>query len=58
MSFGLKGAPSTFARLMLTVLAGIQRIKCFVYTYLDGIVIFGETLQVHNKKVREVLGRM
>jgi hypothetical protein len=26
--------------------------------YLDDIVIFGETLQVHNEKLREVLGRM
>ena len=53
MPFGLKGAPATFARLMLTVLARIQGIKCLVY--LHGIVIFGETLQVHNDKLREVL---
>ncbi|PNF18074.1 hypothetical protein B7P43_G03322 [Cryptotermes secundus] len=56
MPFGLKGAPSTFSRLMSTVLAGIQGIKCLVY--LDDIVVFGETLQVHNEKLREVLGRM
>jgi hypothetical protein len=41
---------------MSTVLAGIQGIKCLVY--LDDIVIFGETLQVHNEKLREVLGKM
>jgi hypothetical protein len=34
----------------------MQGIKCLVY--LDDIVIFGETLQVHNEKLREVLGRM
>jgi hypothetical protein len=51
MPFGLKGA-----RLMSTVLAGIQGIKCLVY--LDDIVIFEETLQVHNEKLREVLDRM
>jgi hypothetical protein len=50
----LLGAPSTFARLMSTVLAGIQRIKCLVY--LDD-VIFGETLQVHSEKLREVFGQ-
>jgi hypothetical protein len=41
MLFGLGGAPSTSARLMSTVLAGIQGIKCLVN--LDDI-IFGETL--------------
>jgi hypothetical protein len=41
---------------MSTVLAGVQGLKCLVY--LDDIAIFGETLQVHNKKLREVLGRM
>jgi hypothetical protein len=56
MPFGLKGAPSTFARLMSNVLVGIQGIKCLVN--LDDIIIFGETLQVHNEKLREVLGRM
>jgi hypothetical protein len=56
MPFGLKGAPATFARLMSNVLTGMQGIKCLVY--LDDIVIFGETLQIHNEKLREVLGRM
>jgi hypothetical protein len=56
MPFGLKGAPATFQRLMNSVLCGIQGIKCLVY--LDDIVIFGETLQVHSEKLREVLGRM
>jgi hypothetical protein len=50
MPFGLKGAPATFQRLMNSVLCGIQGIKCLVY--LDDIVIFGETLQVHNEKLR------
>jgi hypothetical protein len=56
MPFGLKGAPSTFQRLMNSVLSGIQGIKCLVY--LDDILIFGETLQIHNDKLRAVLDRM
>jgi hypothetical protein len=51
MPFGLKGAASTFARLISTVLSGIQGIKYLVY--LDGTAIFGEKLQVHK-----VLARM
>jgi hypothetical protein len=38
MPLGLKGSPSTFQRLMSTVLTGIQGIKCLVY--LDDNVIF------------------
>jgi hypothetical protein len=30
MSFGLKGAPTTFQSLMTTILSGIQGIKCLV----------------------------
>jgi hypothetical protein len=56
MPFGLKNAPSTFARLMSTVLSGLQGIKCLVY--LDDIVIFGNTLHDHNEKLRDVLDRL
>jgi hypothetical protein len=56
MPFGLKGAPTTFQRLMTTVLSGIQGIKCLVY--LDDVIVFGENLKVHNEKLREVLERM
>jgi hypothetical protein len=55
MPFGLKGAPTTFQRLMTTVLSGIQGIKCLVY--LDDVV-FGENLKVHNERLREILERM
>jgi len=56
MPFGLKGAPATFQRLMSTVLSGMQDLKCLVY--LDDIIVFGETFQVHNDKLRDVLARL
>jgi len=56
MPFGLKGAPATFQRLMTTVLSGIQGIRCLVY--LDDVIVFGENLEVHNERLREVFDRM
>jgi len=56
MPFGLKGAPATFQRLMSTVLSRMQGLKCLVY--LDDIIVFGETLQVHNDKLRDVFARL
>jgi hypothetical protein len=56
MPFGLKGAPSSFSRLMTTVLSGLQGIKCLVYP--DDIIIFGESLEIHNEKLRDVLARL
>lgn len=56
LPFGLKTAPSTFQRLMNSVLAGINGIKCFVY--LDDIVIYGSNLKQHNRKLQEVFDRL
>jgi hypothetical protein len=55
MPYGLKGAPATFQILMTAVLSGIQGIKCLVY--LDD-VIFGQNLETHNDRLREVLSRL
>ena len=55
MPMGLKGAPSTFQRLMSTVLSGMQGLKCLVY--LDDI-IFAENLKVHNSRLRDVFARL
>ena len=56
MPFGIKGDPATFQRLMSTVLSGMQGLKCLVY--LDDNIVFGETLQIHNDKLREVFARL
>ncbi|KMQ88105.1 enzymatic polyprotein endonuclease reverse [Lasius niger] len=56
MPFGLKNAPATFQRLMNSVLTGIQGLRCLVY--LDDIVIYGSSLEDHNKRLTEVLRRL
>ena len=56
MPFGLKSAPSTFQRLMNKVFMGLLGTRCFVY--LDDVIIFGETLQEHNARLREVFEKL
>jgi hypothetical protein len=56
MPFGLCGAPSTFQRLMNTVLTGINGTKAFVY--LDDIIIYAADLKEHEYKLREVFSRL
>lgn len=56
MPMGLKNAPSTFQKLMNSVLAGLQTSQCFVY--LDDIIVFGKNLEDHNKKLRNVFDRL
>ncbi|KAL4103608.1 hypothetical protein QTP88_018969 [Uroleucon formosanum] len=51
MPFGLSGAPSTFQRLMNSVLIGINGVKAFVY--LDDIIIYATDLRDHESKLRE-----
>ena len=56
MPFGLKNAPATFQRLMNSVLTGLQGLKCLVY--LDDIVVYGASLEDHNRRLKEVLKRL
>jgi len=56
MPFGLCGAPSTFQRLMETVLAGLQWYLCLVY--LDDIIIFSHTFDEHLKRLGKVFQRI
>ena len=50
---GLKNSPSTFQKLMNTVLFEIGDVKAFVY--LDDIIDFGATIADHNDNLRKVL---
>jgi hypothetical protein len=56
MPFGLKAAPATFQRLINNVLSGLIGFRCLVY--LDDIILFGETIEEHNEKLRDVFDRL
>lgn len=52
MSFGLRNAPTTFQRLMNSVLTGLQGNELFVY--LDDIVVYSSSLREHEIKFRKL----
>ena len=56
MPFGLKNAPPTFQRLMNRGLQGLIGNNCFVY--IDDIVVFGRTLEEHNKNLKILFERL
>ncbi|XP_017797025.1 PREDICTED: uncharacterized protein LOC108578250 [Habropoda laboriosa] len=56
MPFGLRNAPSTFQRLMDSVLSGLQGNEMFVY--LDDIVIYASSLTEHNIKFKNLAARL
>ena len=56
MPFGLQNAPSTFQRLMNTVLSGLQGERCFVY--LDDIVIYSYDLKSHIENLSAVFEKL
>jgi hypothetical protein len=56
MSFGLKSAPSTFQSLMNKIFMGLLGTRCFVY--LEDLILFGQTVQEHQEKLREILERL
>ncbi len=56
MPFGLCNAPSTFERLMETVLQGLQWRTCLVY--LDDVVVFGSDEEQLLQRMDEVFTRL
>ena len=50
----LSSAPSAFQKIMSTILAGIKGVQC----YLDDIIVFGKTAQVHDETLSVVLERI
>lgn len=53
MPFGLSGAPATFQRALSGILREQNWVSCILY--LDDILIFGDTLETHNKRLNEIL---
>lgn len=49
MAFELKNAPATFQRMMDNALRGLIDRYCFIY--MDDIIIFGQTIEEHNKNL-------
>ncbi len=56
LPFGLTNAPAVFQGLVNSVLGDM--INQFVFVYLDDILIFSPSLQLHTQHVRRVLQRL
>ncbi|KAI2652522.1 Transposon Tf2-9 polyprotein [Labeo rohita] len=56
LPFALTNAPTVFQGMVNSVLGDI--INQFVFVYLDDILIFSPSLQVHTQHVRQVLQRL
>ena len=54
MPFGLTGAPSSFQRLMDTVMRGLL----FVRTYIDDVIIFSKDESQHNEHLNIVFQKL
>lgn len=54
MPFGLKNAPSTFQRMMDTVLRGLKNVT----VYMDDLIIYSSSLQEHIQDLEAVLQRL
>uniref|UniRef100_A0A3B3T9U7 Gypsy retrotransposon integrase-like protein 1 n=1 Tax=Paramormyrops kingsleyae TaxID=1676925 RepID=A0A3B3T9U7_9TELE len=52
--YGLASAPSAFQRMMSQVLAGQDGVQC----YLDDIIVYGTTPELHDKRLQAVLRRL
>lgn len=56
LPMGLKISPNAFSRAMSIALSGLTFEKCFVYC--DDLIVFGRTVDIHNKNLMEVFDRL
>ena len=56
LPMGLKISPSIFSRMMSVAMSGLTYSRCFVY--LDDLIVFGKTLEDHNKNLIDVFKRL
>ena len=56
MPFGLKNAPSTFQRVMNSILGDLIGKTCYVY--LDDVIVFGSNLKNHISNLHLVLEKL
>ena len=56
MPFGLTGAPDTFQRAMAKVMRNVNWKACVLF--MDDILIFGRTVEEHNKNLDSVLAAL
>lgn len=56
LPMGLKISPSSFSRLMTIAMSGLDMTKCLVY--LDDIIVFGKSIEEHNKNLIDVFEKL
>ena len=56
MPFGASTSPAVFERLMERVFAGLTYVTLLIY--LDDIIIYGKTFEIHLENLKEVLRRL
>lgn len=56
MPMGLKTSPNAFSRMINIAMSGLAFDKCFVY--LDDLIVFGRSLDDHNKNLFDVFSRL
>lgn len=56
MPMGLKTSPPVFSRIMRTALGDLVGKICYIY--LDDVIIYGSTINDHERNLRQVLERL
>ena len=56
LPFGLRNAPSSFQRMMDSVLRGLKPTQCLVY--LDDVIIFSKGIEQHAERLKRVFDKL